>query len=805
MRNKLEVIVLLPLLAAFCCASPRVAPGSGAPPALPLVPLPASVQSQSGYFMLDSRTKIEVDPSGAAAEIAGQLADHINRATGWSLEQSSRSAEKRIILTLNAAAAAAKPANTTAAASDPANDAAARQRESYRLEITPQAILLEAAEPAGLFYGTQTLRQLLPPPRRKTAAIAARPVAIPCIVIEDQPRYRWRGMMLDVSRHFFPKEFIYEFIDYLAMNKLNTFHWHLVDDQGWRIEIKKYPLLTEIGAWRVDRESDHWNFRQPQQPGEKATYGGFYTQAEIRDIVAYARSRFVTIVPEIEMPAHAGAALAAYPHHSCSGGPFTVPPGGVWPIVNIYCAGSDSTFTFLQDILAEVIALFPGEYIHVGGDEADRSEWTRCLKCQTRIRAEKLTNEAELQSYMIRRMEKWLAERGKRLIGWDEILEGGLAPRATVMSWRGMDGGIEAAKQGHDVVMSPTDFCYYDYYQGPPDFEPLSIGGLVPLEKAYAFEPTPAGLNAEQAAHILGCQANLWTEFIATPEHARYMLFPRMLALAEVAWSPAASRSWPSFLQRTVQRLPHLDSLGIGYARTLFNPRYTLRIGDQGRNARIEFEASIPDHQIHYTLDGSDPTAASPLYSGPITLTQSATVKAALFNGEQRQSRIIPIPFSKNRATGKKVTYLLPYSERYKATGAAALVDGNRGSSNYADGNWQGFHENDLEVEIDLGKSVPIKRVASSYLENVGAWIFAPIGVTYSFAGADRVYATSAAVTDYSAVVSGGQRILTFSQDCSGLKARYIKVHAKNVGLCPPGHIGAGDKAWLFADEIIVE
>ena len=805
MRNKFEVIVLLPLLTAFCCAGPRVAPRSATPPALPLVPLPASVQLQSGYFLLDSRTNIQVDPSGTPAEIAGQLAEHIQRATGWNLEPAAQSVGKRIILTLKAAAeASANPANAAGLASPP-DYAAAQTRESYRLEITPQTVRLEAADPAGLFYAMQTLRQLLPPPQRQGTSVRTEPVAIPCMIIADQPRYGWRGMMLDVSRHFFPKEFIYEFIDYLAMNKLNTFHWHLVDDQGWRIEIKKYPLLTEIGAWRVDREADHWNSRLPQQPGEKATYGGYYTQQEIRDIVAYARSRYITIVPEIEMPAHAGAALAAYPQHSCSGGPFTVPPGGVWPIVNIYCAGNDSTFTFLQNILEEVIALFPGEYIHVGGDEADKSEWKKCPRCQARIRAEKLANEAELQSYLIRRMEKWLAERGKRLIGWDEILEGGLAPRATVMSWRGMDGGIKAAKELHDVVMSPTDFCYFDYYQGPPDFEPLAIGGLVPLEKVYAFEPTPAGLNAEQAAHILGCQANLWTEFIATPEHARYMLFPRMLALAEVAWSPAASRHWPSFLERTVRRLPHLDSLGIGYARTLFNPRYTLKIGDKGRNARIEFETSIPDRQLRYTLDGSDPVSTSPLYSGPITLKNSATVKAALFNGEQIQSRIISVPFSKNKATGKKVTYLLPYSERYKAADAAALVDGQRGSSNYADGNWQGFHQNDMEVEIDLGKTMPIRHISSSYLEHIGAWIFAPVGVTFSLAGSDRVYATSATVTDYSAAVSGGQRILTFAQDCTGLTARYIKVHATNVGICPPGHIGAGDKAWLFADEIIVE
>ncbi|TET19155.1 MAG: beta-N-acetylhexosaminidase, partial [Candidatus Cloacimonadota bacterium] len=409
--------------------------------------------------------------------------------------------------------------------------------EGYRLAVGKSKIVLEANQPMGLFYGVQTIFQLLPAEIYAEETNSCVEWKIPCVKIFDKPRYSWRGMMLDVSRHFFPKEFIKDFIDYLAMHKMNKFHLHLNDDQGWRIEIKKYPKLTEIGAWRVDRDEQHWNSRGRQKEGEEATYGGFYTQEDIKEIVAYAETRFITIVPEIEMPGHCLAALAAYPEYSCTGGPFTVPPGGVWPIKDIYCAGSDSTFEFLQGILTEVIALFPGEYVHIGGDEVNKQEWKKCHKCKERIKSEGLKDVKELQSYFTRRIEKFLISKNRRLIGWDEILEGGLAPDATVMSWRGIEGGIEAAQEGHDVVMSPTSHCYFDYYQGEPENEPMAIGGFLPLKKVYSFEPTPEELSSEEAEHILGAQANLWTEFIDTPEHAQYMTFPRIAAIAEVIWS----------------------------------------------------------------------------------------------------------------------------------------------------------------------------------------------------------------------------------------------------------------------------
>ncbi len=367
------------------------------------------------------------------------------------------------------------------------------------------------------------MRQLLPPALERNGLVPGDSFAwtMPAVSISDYPRFEYRGMHLDVARHFFPVDFVKRYIDLLTLYKMNRFHWHLTEDQGWRIEIKKYPKLTEIGGFRSETLIGHYSNQPHQFDGQR--YGGFYTQDEIRDIVAYAKSRFVTIVPEIEMPGHTTAALAAYPRYSCTGGPFTVLPGGVWPITDIFCAGKDETFDFLQDILTEVMELFPGQYIHIGGDEANKKEWKACDLCQERMRTEGLKDEHELQSYFIRRMEEFILSKGRRLIGWDEILEGGLAPQATVMSWRGTKGGIAAAQQGHDVIMSPTSHCYLDYYQGNRDYEPLAIGGFLPLQKVYSFEPVPTKLNPEEARHILGVQANLWTEYVATPEHAHWL------------------------------------------------------------------------------------------------------------------------------------------------------------------------------------------------------------------------------------------------------------------------------------------
>jgi hexosaminidase len=510
-----------------------------------VIPRPVSITAQEGTFEIRPDTRIVTQPQ---TKILGQqLADWLRPATGFGLDvQEGGAKAEGLVLSI-----------------DPA--LVGLGQEGYRLTVKARQVLIESSTAAGVFYGVQTLRQLLPAEvfgQTKAQAVAWR---IPCVRIEDQPRFGWRGMHLDVCRHFFPKEFIKRYIDLIALHKMNVFHWHLTEDQGWRIEIKKYPRLTEVGAWRVDREEQHWNRRTPPRPGEKATYGGFYTQDEVREIVAYAKARYVTVVPEIEMPAHALAALASYPELSCTGGPFYVMPGGYWPISDIYCAGNDSTFTFIETILSEVIDLFPGAYVHVGGDEAAKDRWKTCLKCQARIRTEGLKDEAELQSWFIKRIEKFLISKNKRLIGWDEILEGGLAPEAAVMSWRGEDGGIAAAKAGHDVVMAPNSHTYFDHYQGDSKSEPLAIGGFLPIEKVYSYNPTPAVLTAEQARHVLGVQAQIWTEYIPYPNNVEYMAFPRACALAEVAWSQLSGKDYTEFLGRLRVHLRRLDGLDVRY------------------------------------------------------------------------------------------------------------------------------------------------------------------------------------------------------------------------------------------------
>jgi hexosaminidase len=423
--------------------------------------------------------------------------------------------------------------------------------EGYRLVVTPRTISIRARQPAGLFYGVETVRQLVRPDG-----------TIPALTIVDAPRFRWRGMHLDVGRHWFPVDFIKRYVDLMARYKLNTFHWHLTEDQGWRIEIRKYPRLTEVGSCRAETV-----VRKNFDPyvGDGTPYCGFYTQDEIREVVAYARARHVTVVPEIEMPGHSVAALASYPELGCGPGPYTV--WTRWGVnEDIYCP-REGTFRFLEGVLDEVLELFPSTFIHIGGDEAPKGTWHRSAEVQQLMYRERLKDESALQSWFIRRIDRYLTARGRRLVGWDEILEGGLAPGATVMSWRGVKGGIEAARAGHDVVMTPTSHLYFDYYQGDPATEPFAIGGSVPLSLVYAYEPIPPGLTAAQARHILGAQGNVWTEYMRTAAQVEYMAFPRMLALAEVVWSPRAARDWTGFQARLPARLAELDQLGVNYRR----------------------------------------------------------------------------------------------------------------------------------------------------------------------------------------------------------------------------------------------
>ena len=510
-------------------------------PRVSILPQPASVQLREGMFTLRPSTRIVTD--SGSEPTAAMLAKWLAPATGFTfIPKRAEDVDDSISLRLD---------SSLARLGD----------EGYTLEVTPQRAIIRAFKPAGVFYGAQSLRQLLPPAIFAATAQQGATWTIPAVVIEDQPRFAWRGSMLDVCRHFSPKDFVLRYLDLLALHKINTFHWHLTDDQGWRIQIRKYPKLTEVGGWRKETRLGHE--RKNPKGFDKKPHGGFYTQAEIREVVEYARQRHITVVPEIEMPGHAQAAIAAYPELGVTGEQLDVWPR--WGInANIFNP-NEKTILFLQDVLTEVLELFPSKFIHVGGDEAIKDQWKASPQVQARIRELGLKDEHEMQSYFIRRMDSFLASRGRRLIGWDEILEGGLAPGATVMSWRGVEGGITAAKAGHDVVMSPTTHAYLDYAQSQDPGELPNIGGDLPLEKVYSFEPVPAALTAEEARHVLGAQANLWTEYIPSPGHVEYMIFPRLIAMAEVTWSPAEKKSYPDFLSRLRAHEERLKVLNVNF------------------------------------------------------------------------------------------------------------------------------------------------------------------------------------------------------------------------------------------------
>jgi hexosaminidase len=533
-----SVIILLSLVAATAFAA---VPGTA------LMPLPQKMERREGAFTLQSRTLIRVDP---AAQAAGDyLANVLRKATGYPLVAASspapRAAKGSIVLTTADAKASLGP-------------------EGYELTVTPASVVLRAPGKAGLFYGVQTLLQLMPAQVYVAEPVPGQIWQIPAVTIEDQPRFKWRGLLFDVARHFFTKAEVKQMIDALASQKVNTLQLHLTDDQGWRVEIGKYPKLTQVGAWR-DEAGFGLDPKLSTTYRADGKYGGCYTKADIRELVAYAASRHITIVPEIEMPGHSCAALSAYPELSCTGGPYTPnTKGGVF--AGVYCAGNDATFEFLQNVLAEVCEMFPGKYIHIGGDEVPKDNWKKCPKCQARMKQEGLKTEHELQSYFIRRIEKFINSQGRTLIGWSEIREGGLAQNAVVMDWIG--GAVEAASAGHDVIMSPTKFCYVDYYQSTNHAaEPKAIGGYLPLSKVYSFEPIPDNLDAQYQPHILGAQGNLWTEYVPNFKQAQYMAFPRLCALAEIGWSPRESRNWEDFTRRLQTQFQRFDRLGINYRK----------------------------------------------------------------------------------------------------------------------------------------------------------------------------------------------------------------------------------------------
>ncbi|MFZ4400271.1 MAG: family 20 glycosylhydrolase [Bacteroidales bacterium] len=646
--------------------------------------------------------------------------------------------------------------------------------EGYQLSVTPKNIHISAYNKAGLFYALQSLLQII-----HLETKTSKDIKIPCVEITDIPKFQWRGMLLDCGRHFMDKAFVKRYIDLLAYYKMNRLHWHLTEDQGWRIEIKKYPKLTEIGAWRTEADGSR--------------YGGFYTQEDIREIVKYANDRYITVVPEIEMPGHSVAAIASYPFLSCTGLPLNVETQ--WGVFkDIYCAGNDSTFTFLKDVLTEVMGLFPSKYIHIGGDEAPKFRWEQCPKCQNRMKAENLIGEHKLQTWFIEQIDEFLNQNGRKLIGWDEILEGGLSKGATVQSWRGMEGAIEAARSGHDAIVSPTSHAYFDY-------EISNIN----LEKVYNFDPIPIELTKDESSHILGGECNLWTER-APQEKVDEKMFPRMLAMSEILWNYPKNKDFEAFRKRVQLQYPVLNTMGVtyGFERDPLILKATTDL--KKRTISIQLEKGQEGTSIFYTLNGSKPDRKSILYSKAFEVQDSLKLSIAILANGSENGFYYERVFKMNKATGYTPHLEFQYHKNYPASGDGSLTDGVMGTANFRDGNWQGFEGEDMIANLDFGEVKEFTKISTGFLQSTASWIFFPTVCDFLISEDGKNYVSVGKINAPESPKNVELQIRRYEINSTViLKARYVKIAAKNVGICPEWHPGAGGKTWIFSDEIIVE
>lgn len=662
--------------------------------------------------------------------------------------------------------------------------------EGYLLSITPKKILIEAKSQKGAFYAVQTLLQLIPIKAEEKA------ITIQCLEIKDEPRFKYRGMHLDVARHMYSVDFIKKYIDLIASLKMNTFHWHLTEDQGWRIEIKKHPKLQEIAAYRKETLQGHYSDQPHQFDGQR--YGGYYTHEQIKDIVAYAQERQVTIIPEIEMPGHSQAAIAAYPELGCTGKKVEV--ATKWGVFDeVYCP-KESTFTFLEDVIDEVVALFPGKYIHIGGDEAPKTRWKKCKHCQALIKREGLKDEHGLQSYFIQRMEKYINSKGKQIIGWDEILEGGLAPNATVMSWRGVNGAVEAAKEGHDVILTPTSHCYFDYYQSDNEQEPLAIGGFLPLEKAYSFNPIPEELTESESKYVLGAQGNVWTEYMPNEKKVEYMTFPRAIALSEVVWSSPENKNYNDFIKRLEGFQKRLDYLDVNYANHLYEVKGVLK--NVNDTLSYELNAATNTYPIYYSVDGTEPTI---LYSKPILIDSTVTIKAGVYEmGLEKKGNLLKQKINIHKGVGAKITLNKDPHPSYNVGGKKALINGISGNNKrYGDKEWLGFSGDDIEVTIEFDKPTEVNSISTRFHNGNGQWIYAPkeLSVSLELYGEMKL-----AKFLYVPIKNSNSLIINHEMKFEETNlVRKISIKIPNYGIIPEGKQGAGHKAWTFIDEIIIE
>lgn len=667
--------------------------------------------------------------------------------------------------------------------------------EAYYLNVTKNGVTVKASSKAGFFNASQTLRQLLPPEIESATKLNFN-LEIPVVIITDNPRFQWRGYMLDVSRHFMPKEYVLKLIDNLALHKINIFHLHLVDDNGWRIEIKKYPALTEVGAQRVERNELFTERAQPKI-GESTVPNGFYTQEDIIEMVQYAAQRNITIIPEIEMPAHTSSSLAAYSELTCpiAPKPIHVQPGAGSPYSNIeYCAGNEQVFEFLENVLDEVMELFPSQYIHIGGDEASKRHWEQCKLCQKRMKEEQLNDVEELQGYFIRRIGKYLKQHGRELVGWDEIINSKMPEDAIVMGWRGNgDAGYKAGEMGHRFVMTPARSLYFIRYQGPQWFEPTTYFGNVTLKDVYEYEPLPDELDKNVAKNLLGVQACLWTEFVTNPKEANYMTYPRLDALAELGWTSKKNRNFEAFIPRLDEMLKRYEYMQIDYAKSMYNIAHQAKPVDGAIEVNLTCEK--PDMQIENSIVSDNSQTQKAVYTDPVLIQSNATIKAKATTVNGIEGEELELNFRFNKATAQKVVF--------NNTDGWVLANGLRGSLKYTDGEWIGCYGEDAEIIIELNQSSPITDVKIGAIQDLGMGIIFPSKINCLVSTNGDLYEPVGVLNSNDMNWFSGVSIANFEIKNLNVNTRYIKLIAEKNAY-PKGHRREGTNAWIKFDEIII-
>lgn len=747
---------------------------------LDITPKPIEIATKSTYFHFDDNTVINIE-NDTQVTVAWQLADLFSKPTGFTPE---------IRIT---------PANYHLSSINFYTDTTIAP-EHYILDINPIHIRITAADNGGFFYAVQTIRMMLPPEIESKTLVPDMKWKIRSSTIKDGPRFPYRGMMLDVARTFIPKENILKLIDGMAMLKLNRLHLHLTDDNGWRLEIKKYPELTKIGAWRVERSGDFPQRRNPVK-GEPTPIGGFYTQKEMKEIIDYAADKNVEIIPEIEMPAHSNAALAAYPSLAC---PVVKDFIGVLPGLggdaakHVYCAGNEDVFRFLEDVIDEVSDIFPSSYIHIGGDEASKYYWEKCPLCKKRMKKEGITNIEDLQGYFVNRMAEYIKSKGKQVIGWDELTNSTIPDGTIICGWREMgEAGYKAGLQGHPFIMSPANVLYLIRYQGPQWFEPRTYFGNNTLKDVYDYEPVQKDWKPEAIQNLIGMEACLWTEFLRSPEDTEYLLFPRLAAFAETAWSPEGTKDWTDFLKRLDYLTQHYDIMGINYAHSMYNLDHSVKGTHNVLN--VSLSCIRPDVEIRYTTDESEPVATSPIYSDTLSITGNTTIKAATFVGEQQKGETLVLPLLWNKATTCPVI-CKDNNDAYRLTNSI------RGSDKYTDSEWCGWYNQDTSFIIDLQKEETIHKVTIGCITNYGMAVHIPKYIRLALSNDGTIFTTVREKTfTTDEIFREGIRTEDKIFDNINATGKYLKVELGNPGICPKDHVRPGQNTWVYIDEVIVD